>query len=309
MSWLALLFLWMLANLVVAPWVLERARTEMGSAARRKAPGGFAELPSGLTYYQWHGRGRGPVIVMIHGLTTPSWVFDALIPGLTRMGFRILTYDLYGRGYSDRPKGLQDQAFFLAQLDELLKTLEIDGEVSLFGYSMGGAIASAFTARHPDRVDRLMLLAPAGMIYHTGPWLARARDWGLAGDWLWGLVGAWVIRRAAQDEAEHAQIPNLLERVKKETQIRNTLSAVLSSERHMLVGDQEAEHRAIAATPVAVISVWGEHDSPIPLAAMGKLTEWNRACYKYEINGAGHGLAYTHPDQVIAALQEHLREV
>lgn len=309
MSWLGLILLWMLANLVVAPWVLERARTEMNSAARRKAPGGFAELPSGLTHYQWHGRGRGPVIVMIHGLTTPSWVFDALLPGLTRMGFRILTYDLYGRGLSDRPKGQQDEAFFLNQLEELLELLELDQDLSLFGYSMGGAIATAFAACHPDKVDRLMLLAPAGMIYHTGPWLARAREWGLFGDWLWGLIGAWVIRQAANDEADNSKIPDLRARVKQETQLRGTVPAVLSSERHMLVGDQEREHREIAATNIAVISVWGEHDTPIPLPAMGKLTEWNRACYKYEIKGAGHGLAYTHPDEVIAALQEHLREI
>ncbi|UWQ08122.1 alpha/beta fold hydrolase [Aliiroseovarius crassostreae] len=309
MSWFALFLLWMLANLAVAPWVLERARTMMDSVARRKAPGGFAELPSGLTHYQWHGRERGPLILMVHGLTTPSWVFSALIPGLAKMGFRILTYDLYGRGYSDRPKGKQDETFFLTQLEELLEALRIDGEISFLGYSMGGAIATAFTARHPHRVDRLMLLAPAGMIYHTGSWLARARDWGAFGNWLWGLIGGWVICQAAKPDAAAAQIPDLPARVKQETQFRGSVRAVLSSERNMLSVTQEAEHRAIAATSIAVISVWGEKDIPIPLTAMGKLTEWNRACYKYEIKGAGHGLIYTHPDEVISALQEHLREV
>lgn len=36
------------------------------------------------------------------------------------MGYRILTYDLYGRGYSDRPSGKQNREFFLQQLDDLL---------------------------------------------------------------------------------------------------------------------------------------------------------------------------------------------
>lgn len=309
MGWLALISLWLLTNLVLAPWVIERARAEMNSALRHDAPGGFVKLSQGITHYEWHGRGKGPLIVMIHGLATPSWVFQALIPGLTIMGFRILTYDLYGRGYSDRPSGAQDAAFFLTQLEDLLKALEIDEELSLFGYSMGGAIATAYAARHTDRVGRLMLLAPAGMVYHTGALLKRCAAWGKIGDWIWDCFGGWVLRRVAMAEAGSSQIPNLAERVKDETGTRGYMRAILSSERHMLSTTQEAEHRAIAKTHISVISVWAEKDIPIPLSAMGKLTEWNRKCYKYEIMGAGHGLGYTHPDEVIDALREHLREV
>lgn len=309
MGWGTVLILWMLGNLAIAPWVIERARTEMDRNARRAAPGGFANLPSGLTHYQWHGPTHGPVIVMIHGLVTPSWVFDALVPGLIKMGFRVLTYDLYGRGFSDRPSGKQDEVFFLTQLEELLDALEIEGELSLFGFSMGGAIATAYTAKHASRVDRLMLLAPAGMVYHPGRLLRRCARAGIPGNWIWDMFGGWILRRAALEEADLAKIPDLYERIAAETRTRGYLRAILSSERHILAAHQESEHRAIAATPTAVISIWGQQDKPIPLAAMGKLTEWNRQCYKHEIKGAGHGLAYTHPDEIIAALREHLREV
>ncbi|MDA5095414.1 alpha/beta fold hydrolase [Aliiroseovarius sp. KMU-50] len=309
MSWLALFLLWMLANLMLAPWVFERARKEMDRTTRRKAPGGFVKLSQGMTHYQWHGRGRGPIIVMVHGLTTPSWVFQALIPGLTLMGFRVLTYDLCGRGFSDRPTGQQDEAFFLTQLEELLDVLEIDDEISLFGYSMGGAIATAYCAKHLHRVDRLMLLAPAGIIYRTGPLLKICARLGVPGGWLWDILGGWDIRRAALADQDASQIPDLHDRVTEETRTRGYLRSILSSERHMLAHTQETEHRAIAESSVAVISIWAERDTPIPLSAMGKLTEWNRTCYKYEIKGAGHGLGYTHPDDVITPLQEHLREV
>ncbi len=309
MGWLSLLFLWLLANLLVAPWVFERARAEMNSALRHDAPGGFVKLSRGLTHYQWHGRGKGPLIVMIHGVASPSWVFQALIPGLTKMGFRILTYDLYGRGYSDRPNGPQHEAFFLTQLEELLAALKIDEELSLLGYSMGGAIATAFAARHPERVDRLMLLAPAGIMYRPGPLLQRCAKWGLIGRWAWDCLGGWALRRAALAQAAQSHIPDLVERVRAETRTRRYLRAILSSERHILSITQEREHRAIAQTPIAVISVWAEQDAPIPLAAIGKLTEWNRTCYKYEIKSAGHGFVHTHPDEVIDALREHLREV
>lgn len=310
MSYLALFLIWMMANFAVAPWVLERARKEMDSAARRDAPGGFAQLSGGLTHYQWLGVGRGPVVVMVHGLTSPSWVFQALIPHLTRFGFRILTYDLYGRGFSDRVSGAQDEGFHVAQLEDLLETLGVaDQEISLFGYSMGGSIATAYAARHPDRIDRLMLLAPAGMSYQPGLLLNWVRDKGRIGDWVWGLLGAWDLKRFARAETDEVSIFDLPDRMIAETKTRGYLHAILSSERHMLSQSQEANHRAIAKTPIAVISVWGEEDNIIPLSSIGQLTLWNRGAYKYQISGAGHGIGYSHPDAVAMALQEHLREV
>jgi pimeloyl-ACP methyl ester carboxylesterase len=64
-------------------------------------------------------------------------------------GHRVLTYDLYGRGYSDRPGGEQDARFFIRQLEDLLEHQGVTQPVTLLGYSMGGAIGAAFAAKHP----------------------------------------------------------------------------------------------------------------------------------------------------------------
>lgn len=82
---------------------------------------------------------RGPVAVCVHGLTTPSFVWHGLARGLATFGYRVLIYDLYGRGYSDRAPGHQDQAYFLQQLNDLLEDQQIKGDITLLGYSMGGA--------------------------------------------------------------------------------------------------------------------------------------------------------------------------
>ena len=137
----------------------------MDDAARREAPGEFVTLSRGVTHYQWHGHVDGPVIVMVHGLSSASWVFSGLFHGLSLMGFRILTYDLYGRGYSDRPPGEQDKDFFVGQLEELLTALGIpeDKEICLFGYSMGGAISTCYAAKHPETSGPAV---PAGLGGH-----------------------------------------------------------------------------------------------------------------------------------------------
>jgi len=107
------LFLILLGVVAITPFVIERRKPDMDDSIRDLAPNEFAKLSDGHTHYQWHGDPDGPVLVCVHGLTTPSFVWEALLPGLTEAGYRVLTYDLYGRGMSDRPKGAQTRSFFM----------------------------------------------------------------------------------------------------------------------------------------------------------------------------------------------------
>lgn len=306
----ALIALPVLVFLAALPWLAERWRRAMNRAARRVAPGRFVRLSDGDTHYEWHGAAHGPVLILTHGLTTPSWVFAGLVRGLGMMGYRVLSYDLYGRGFSDRPRRPQTRQFFIRQLRELIAALEIDGPVTLMGYSMGGAIATIMASEEPARVERLILLAPAGIAYRPAPLLARARRWGSLGNWLWGVLGARHLRRAARaGEGLPTAIPEMHRLMVRETGFRGYLRSVLSAERHFLTERLEEEHLGIVLNGVPVLSVWGEEDRTIPLSALGRLTEWNRDAYKIVIPGAGHALVYTHPKQILEALQEHLREV
>jgi hypothetical protein len=66
------------------------------------------------------------VVVLVHGFSTSSFVWRGLLPKLTEAGLRVLTYDQYGRGFSDRPDSDFDAAFYERQLLELLSS---QGEV------------------------------------------------------------------------------------------------------------------------------------------------------------------------------------
>ncbi len=291
------------------PYLMEFARRPMGPSARQKAPGQLANLSGGVTYYQWYGGGEGPVLVMVHGLSSPSWVFSGLVPGLTLLGFRVLTYDLYGRGFSDRPKGAQDRAFFLRQLSDLLEDQKISRGFALLGYSMGGSIATAFTAANSGMVERLILLAPAGIAYAPARLLAECGQWGRAGNWLWGLLGARYLKTAARADAMIPTVlPDLPKRVRQECARRGYLAAILSSERHMLSDRQQADHKAITQAAVPVLAIWAEKDAVIPLSSVGLLTEWNRDVHSCVVADARHSLAYTRPKEVLTAIHDHLRD-
>src|SRR5205814_6966801 len=86
--------------------------------------------------------------------------WDSTAAALGANGFRVLRYNYYGRGFSDRPALRYDLAMYDRQLTELLDTLGIHEPIDVAGLSMGGAIAVNFATRHPELVRTLTLVDP-----------------------------------------------------------------------------------------------------------------------------------------------------
>src|ERR1700733_7331099 len=57
-------------------------------------------LPSGITHFQ--STGSGPTLILVHGVSGPLAVWDKFVEPLKNAGFRVIRYDLYGRGFSSR---------------------------------------------------------------------------------------------------------------------------------------------------------------------------------------------------------------
>jgi len=297
--------------LFVATLPMQReARKMPASAMRDTAPGRFAKLGQGVTHYQWIGPARGPVLVAIHGLTTPSPVFYALAEIIGKLGYRVLVYDLYGRGFSDAPRGPQTSDFFITQLEELLAHLELKEDLVVMGYSMGGAIATAFTARHPGRVSRLVLLASAGVRVREDRFTRFCRTTPVLGDWVHAMFAEPIARRYLRPQlGKSFDVRGIIELQLSEFSGRGYQRSVLSSLRHMLRHGQEDDHRLIGREGVPVIGIWAEKDEVIPLSSLGTLTQWNRAVLQEVVSGADHRVPFTHASEVGRLLAAVLREV
>ena len=293
------------AGLAALPALRERMRRPMDARARDAAPGRFADLPGGVTHYDWLGPARGPVVVCVHGLTTPSFVWLGLARHLVATGHRVLIYDLYGRGFSDRPRGPQDVGFFTRQLEALLAQEGVEEDFTLVGYSMGGAIATAFAAGNHHRLRRLVLLAPAGMGHELGPLARRAVEWPLLGDWAFHMGWPAQFRKGVEAERSlPSAVEGIHDRQLAQLACRGFVRSVLASLRGTLREPYEEAHRAIAGHGLPVLAIWGREDRVIPLRAMGTLAQWNRAVRHAVIDGAGHGLPYTHAEAVARAIAE-----
>lgn len=303
MIWIALILL----AVIAAPLVIERSRAPMDDIIRGSAPGQFAELSRGVTHYEWAGPLNGPVAVCIHGLTTPSFVWRGITKGLTVMGYRTLTYDLYGRGYSDRPGGIQDRQFFLHQLQELLEREGVEDEITLVGYSMGGSIATCFAAAFPDRIERLILLAPAGMGLAKNRLMDFIAKTPVVGDWLMlALFPRFFRKGIATESSQPSAVPQVYQQQADQLKYKRYVSSVLASRRGILADVLRDEHRAIQAADIPVLAIWGDDDQVIPLSAIGTLAEWNRSAEHEIIPEAGHGLPYTHSPKTLELIRNHL---
>ncbi|QUJ76426.1 alpha/beta fold hydrolase [Sulfitobacter albidus] len=282
------------------PFYTEHRRTVMTDGHRGAAPGKFAELSQGVTHYHFSGPVDGPLVVLVHGLTTPSFVWTPIARALAARGFRVLAYDLYGRGFSDRPHGPQDKAFFLTQLDDLLAHLGIEKSFCLIGYSMGGAIAAGFAAAAPQLVERLILIAPAGMGLPDSRTLSFIRDRGFLGVWAMLALYPRQFRQGIRAEAgQPSAVPDIAELQLGQLDYRGFVPAVLASLRGILARPLEGEHLALKNEALPILAIWGEDDDVIPASAMGTLAAWNRAVRHEVIADAAHGLPYTHSAQVI----------
>lgn len=297
-----------IAFLVILSIMLERGRKPVGKAERKGAPGAFAKLSQGVTHYRWHGPARGPILVAIHGLTTPSIALHGVAEGFGSMGYRVLTYDLYGRGLSDAPDGAQDRAFFLQQLTDLLEDQDLEDELTVVGYSMGGSIATAFAQTESHRVKRLILLAPAGVELAESGFSRFCRQTPIIGDWIHNLLGGLRMRKSITAAAEVSEVDGVRASQLGELGRRGFLKSVLSSRRGMLGEVQKEAHQAIGRADIPTVAIWAEQDKAVPIGGLGLLAQWNRNVRQETIPDAGHGMPYTHATALITQLKEVLIE-
>src|SRR5690606_8341372 len=109
------------------------------------------------------GEGGSPV-VLLHGggVDSARLSWGQTIDPLAE-GHRVFAPDLPGYGQSDKPDVLYSLDYYSQRLTELLDNLQLE-QVSLVGLSLGGGIALNFTLQHPQRVSRLVLVSPYGIM-------------------------------------------------------------------------------------------------------------------------------------------------
>ncbi|KDD72801.1 hypothetical protein H632_c2881p0, partial [Helicosporidium sp. ATCC 50920] len=145
-------------------------------------------------------------LVCLPGYSAGSGFAFRVLDGLAQ-AFSVFAVDPLGTGLSSRPcfrarSTAQAEAFFLDSLERWRAELGLERMV-LMGHSLGGYLAACYALRHPDRVQHLVLVCPAGIPERPADWeLPATMRSGAAGllargagrAWDWGLTPGSIIR-------------------------------------------------------------------------------------------------------------------
>ncbi len=101
--------------------------------------------------------GSGNAIVLIHGVGLDLRMWDEVVEALAGR-FELIRYDMLGHGATPPCVKTPTLDDYVRQLEQLLQEQALY-RPSIVGYSMGGLIAGEFAARHPDKLDRLILMS------------------------------------------------------------------------------------------------------------------------------------------------------
>jgi pimeloyl-ACP methyl ester carboxylesterase len=105
--------------------------------------------------------GKGPAILLIHGITNSSDTWDRVFDVLAER-HTVIAPDLIGHGQSAKPRGDYSMGAYASGLRDLMVGLGVD-RATLVGHSLGGGIAMQFAYQFPERAERLVLVSSGGL--------------------------------------------------------------------------------------------------------------------------------------------------
>lgn len=106
--------------------------------------------------------GKGPPVIMAHGLAASLHDWDALLPALAKAGYAGYALDLLGHGESYKPRQLEAYTSnsVYEHMRDWVDMLMLEQPAILIGHSLGGYLALQFALQFPERVRALVLANP-----------------------------------------------------------------------------------------------------------------------------------------------------
>jgi len=273
---------------------------------RSSAPGYFIELSDGFVHYQWGGDPEAQTVILVPGFSVPYQIWDPTYTALLDAGNRALRYDLFGRGFSDRPDLRYDFDLFDRQLTELLEALDVSRPIDLVGLSMGGAISLVFADRHPGWIRKICLLDPAGL-----PWAqslpARLVKAPILGELVMGLLGSRIlINNLADYFFGNHEYMGLKDAFLDQMQFVGFKRALLSTLRSGVTTGARQAYARVGKLDFPVLLVWGQEDQVVPFELSERVIELIPRAEFHAIKNAAHAPHYECPEIVNPLLVDFL---
>jgi pimeloyl-ACP methyl ester carboxylesterase len=277
-------------------------RLTLDRQARQGLSGELAQLSDGTTYYEIAGPAKGKPVVLIHGFSVPNFIWDPTFAALAEAGFRVVRYDLYGRGWSSRPKVRYDRALFVRQLAELMDAVGF-ADSSLVSLSMGGVIAAEFAYRFPRRVSKLAFVDPAGFDLDL-PLVIRLLNVPGLGELMLGVMDRFgrgtMLDSMLADfyQPSPEAIASFSSRYLKQMEYRGFKRAILSSLRTGMLEEDLSLYERVANLSKPTLLIWGKQDQTVPFRHAARFMKLVPAAEFHPIDNARHIPHFERPELV-----------
>lgn len=281
--------------------------SELNDMTRRSTGGSFIPLTDGITHYELGNITRDSTVVLIHGFSVPYFIFDPTFHFLTQNGFRVLRYDLFGRGFSDRPDTKYNIDLFVRQLSDLLDALRLTRPVHLVGLSMGGPIAATFTTQYPDRILSLTLIDPAGVRPVAETRMLKLVKRPFMAEAILAVVGGEpFLNSVVKDFFDPNLVEHFKARYKVQMQYKGFFRAMLSSARNGMLGSFSDVYKRVGKLSRPVLLFWGRNDRTVPFEYSNDLRATIPHLEFHPVENSGHVPHYEKPEEVNPILLEFL---
>jgi pimeloyl-ACP methyl ester carboxylesterase len=283
-------------------------RHKLDDSARAHLPGSFVRLSKGVVHYELSGPVNGPVVVLIPGLSVPFAIWDRNVPALATAGFRVLRYDMYGRGFSDRPRIRYDLELFVHQVEELIGALKLRTPVTLVGFSMGGPVSAAAALR-AGLANAIVLIDPL-FEWREPSGTAALLKLPVVGDMIMALGGGSFLAGAQRtDFFDGREYNKFLPDYVSQLAYRGFSRAVIASIRSMPTWPLREIYLELGHKNLPGLLFWGREDVTVPFADSSRLVSlFPNVCFR-EVAGVAHIPHWEQSQIVNSILIEFLKKI
>lgn len=270
---------------------------ELNATTRQPFGGEYVNTTSGTTHYELAGDSSAPLVVLVHGLSIPSYVWRPTFDFLLAAGYRVLRYDHFGRGLSDRPNIRYHIDDYVQQLHEVMQALELKQPHHIIGLSMGGAVVTRFVNAYPEQVRRVILIDP--LVEMPARPEIQLLQVPLLGEFMAKAVIVPKIEAGlAETVYDPAVFPDWHEQFGRQKAFNGFAQAI---KRTLIALSQDnfiADYRQLGRQGKPIMLFWGKEDQVTPVAQSERLRELIPALEFHLIEQSGHLPHYEKPDQV-----------
>ena len=314
MEWFLLIPVILLIVLYL-PYFFKTVKLKKINISNIPEDGGWASLSDGNIYFRWffpkEKTSNDQTIVLVHGFSTPSFVWGGLIKNFCNSGFKVLVYDHFGRGFSERPIINYDKELYVRSLKELIDHQSVEEKVHLVGYSMGGPIVGYFAEQYPDKTRSMSLIAPAGFqqsMSGVNSWTIKP----IIGEWFWHVFNNRIYGVGRMSETTHSEDPlsineeEFLDNFNRQLVFTGFTESLLSTVRNFNLFDCRRMYKDVGNLAIPTFVIWGKIDGVVPYSSSLNLKECIPHSELLTIEEGTHDITYRQPTEVGNAINNFL---